>query len=101
MVKLVIPETMAQMLTACARRRAPAFGAGANARRPSCATVLSFALEPDATLFCGNFFFDRPAVQFVHWCRWCARETAARAVHLRLSQRHRRECRRDALPCCA
>lgn len=69
MVKLVIPETMAQTLTARAGRREPAFTAGANAQRPSCATVLSFALEPDATLFCGNFFFDRPAVQYVHSCR--------------------------------
>ena len=65
-VKLVIPETMAQALTAWAGRREPAFTIGANAQRPSCATVLCFALEPDATLFCGNFFFDRSAVQFVH-----------------------------------
>ena len=69
MVKLVILETMAQTLTARAGRQEPAFTAftaGANAQRPSCATVLCFALEPDATLFCRNFFFDRPAVQFVH-----------------------------------
>ncbi len=66
MVKLVIPETMAQSLTAGAGRREPGFTAGANAQRPSCATVLCFALEPDATLFCRNFFFDRPAVQYVH-----------------------------------